>query len=259
MRDYPDMKTSIYALLAAGTLLATPATADDIYTNNGSFKDEGGAVSPARSGFLVGIGAGYAWGDRDIRQTIDREAGIYQNVKPPVEADYAGEDGELSAEEKAEFDADTKLFNEQIDAVLAEVPGSRFENNKFSFPILQDTLSNAGSDDFGAFVYGAEVSYLAPIGSRFALEPFVAIRGYGGNETKIGHNGALGTLSSPYFPGESIQEEHPAFGQTGYATAERNYDVNVALRGHINLRPDTTVFGLVGVQFANASVCGKNS
>lgn len=235
------------------------AQAADMY---GSIKDgpvvEQVAVS-TRSGFTVTGVLGYSWGDRDISQTVTREAGFYKDKKAPVQADYdENNDGTLSPAEQAEFDEDTKKFNAFIDAALAKYPGSAYDGSTLTIPLLGDIISNAGNGDADGFVYGAEVSYMFHGGGRFALEPAIGVTLYGDNESSISHTNKFGTSTGPLFPNQPVPSDIPELGQTGGASVERNMDIDLLLRGNyfMNDRFALTLAG--GASIAFADVCGHN-
>lgn len=248
---------SVLALLASGS-----AKAADIY--GGSTKDGPieASIPASRSGFYVTGVLGYAWGDRDISQSITREAGFYKDIKAPVADDYdENNDGTLSEAEQKEFDEDTARHTKFIDAVLEKAPGSSYDGSMLSIPLLGDVLSNAGNDDFNSFVYGAELSYLFHPGGRFAFEPAVGITFYADGESSIGHKNAFGTSTGPLFPGEPVPADvlNGALGQTGYASAEREMDIDLLLRGYYFMNDRFALSLAGGVSIATANVCAVNS
>ncbi len=219
------MKTLLTAT-ALSALLIGAASAADVYSS-GSLKDSGfgPSVSNSRAGFYATGLLGYSWGNRDIRQTVNRELGIYAEVPPaPAREDFEGEGaGGTTA----------------------------------SLPLIGDVLNNAGDADIGGFVYGAEVSYLFHNGGRFGFEPAVGVTFYGDDSGGIAHSEKAGILQANLGKGLEDVAASP-FTQSGFASAERDYDIDVLLRGYyfVNDRLALTLGG--GVSIATADVCGSS-
>ncbi len=244
------MKTLLTAT-ALSALLIGAASAADVYSA-GSLKDSGfgPAVSNSRAGFYATGLLGYSWGNRDIRQTVNRELGIYAEVPPaPAREDFEGEGAEEAYEAaKADYDAQVKAF---------EAMGGQLNGTTASLPLIGDVLNNAGDADIGGFVYGAEVSYLFHNGGRFGFEPAVGVTFYGDDSGGIAHSEKAGILQANLGKGLEDVAASP-FTQSGFASAERDYDIDVLLRGYyfVNDRLALTLGG--GVSIATADVCGSS-
>lgn len=259
------MKRFAYSI-GALALLATSASAADIY---GGLKD--GASTPAiassvgRGGWYGTGFVGYSWGDRDIRANSTRELGIYADMKEPVEADFNADGaGELTEEERAEFEDAQAKHKECLDELLAASPLASYDGTTATIPLIGDLLSNAGNSDADGFVFGAELSRLWHSGGRFGFEAAVGATFYTDDKSDISWNGAHGVINQSAFPGlEGLPvaqfDPNGVLGQTGFASAERQFDIDLIGRGYYFATPNLALTLGAGVSFAKAEICAASS
>lgn len=125
--------------------------------------------------------------------------------------------------------------------------------------IFTDFLTGSSEDELDKFVYGGGLSYLYHRG-RFGLEIGLEGSFYSNNETKRDFVGAP-TITNLNTFGEGIYGDvgdDQLYGQLGSVSFERNYDIDLILKGHYFPRPDISLFVGAGPSWANASAKGSH-
>jgi opacity protein-like surface antigen len=220
-------KASVSASVLA-LFLSAPALAADL---GKSSKDSPASVLDApvsvaggdHSGFYIKGDLGIASGDRDVSRKITGEAG---------KTEYVDHDDD-----------------ELTDEILANVP---------SFVGALDSLNS--SDSFEGFVFGGEISYLFVLPNRrFGIEPVVGVTFYGDAKTTHAFDGIVDGKAHEVDP-EGSDPDGPDFpisaNLAGFTTVDRDYDIDLILRGHLFVANNLSVYAGGGVSLARASISG---
>lgn len=231
------------AVLAAGFL---PASAADTYSRQQSVKDSAvdviTVVDANRSGIYITGELGYASIDRSVRRDISRQIDL--------RADVTGEDPQDIADAQADLDA----------AGIA----NRLDGNNLFIPLIADRLGLSGGDEPSAATFGGEVSYLWHTG-RLGFEIGIAGTFYGDNDTKLAHNGAVGSytggtlFSHPDICNTTCAGDASHFPQSGGLSFERDFDIDLPLKVHGFVNDRLSVFVGAGPSFAFATLKGHSS
>jgi opacity protein-like surface antigen len=247
------MSTTSKALAAIAIMatIVTPARAADVYGGE-SYKDGPGPEyrQPGHGGFYISGTLGYAWTDREYSRTIDREVGV--DVKLPTK----------------------NVTQEDIDHVADELTkagvahrGNLVPGGNLIIPLLGDILKFGTDDDANGFTYGAGVQYLFHNGGRYGVSIGADVEGYGNGESKYKHTDLAGKISGGNLlgdhggcggPGTGCAGEDSPFSQSGTASVDRQFDIDLVLMGHIFITDRLAVHAGGGISFARAEVCGTN-
>lgn len=254
---------SALALLVAGAI--SPAMSADVYDAAGGLKDGGPAIAAkGRGGVYLSGFVGYSWGDRDIRAKTNREVGLYAEMEPPVEpveGDY--ETTEAYEAARAQYAEDKAKYDECLEEMLlAAGPDAGVDGATLSVPLLGDLLSNAGGGDVDGFVYGAELSRLWHNGGALGFEAALGVTAYSNGDSGIAWTGAHGVLTHPSaYAGEPVAPLDPsgALGQTGFASVDRQFDIDLVGRLYGFVNPRLALFAGGGVSIAKAQICAASS
>jgi hypothetical protein len=242
------MKTLLRSTSLLALILGTPAIAADVYSG-GSTKDAPGevyAASTGRGGFYISGTLGYAWRDTEYSRTIQREVGA--DVKIPKDA------------KQEEID---ELAKELTDEGIAH-RGNLVPGGNLILPLAGDILNLSDEDDNNGFVFGAGVQYLRHTGGQFGLSIGADIEFYGEGESKFSHTDVAGKISSGNLIGDfgcggtGCAGEVSPFPQSGVASVDREFDVDLVLLAHWFVNDRFALHAGGGVSFARADICGAN-
>lgn len=261
-RGNPEMKTTMLTLLiASGMIAATAANAADVY-QGGGLKDA--PYTPDKfvaTGLYIKGDLGIANGDRDIRQDI--RTGKNYLYETNEEGEVLGECwGDYKRENVTKIECQDRLGDgfEEDDFRPHPVHQTEYDDGLFSLgdSIYTDLLKVPFSDDFSTAVFGAEVSYMQQIpNSRFILEGGLGVTFYGGNKTTFDFGPSAGTIqSTDGVVGEIYRGEDDLnrfVEHTGTTSFERDYDIDLILRGHYLVTDRLTIHGGAGISWARAS------
>lgn len=252
-----------FALAVAG--LSAPAFSADVYTDDvivtsPNYERVHEAYRANRSGFYVGGSIGIANGERTVERQINRQIDL--NVDDPAFAALVDTDNDGTITDAEREAASAALSQDNIPHTI--------NDNSAVIPLIADQLKFGRESDFDSMVFGGEVSYLyhvpgAPVGFEIGLGTTF----YNDSKTSLGHTDQAGqyqggtALADADFGGGPIcggvcAGDPSPFPQTGITSIERNYDIDLTLKGHWFLTPRFAVNVFGGPSWAQATLSGVN-
>ncbi len=118
------------------------------------------------------------------------------------------------------------------------------------------TLDFGGSDDSSGLIYGAGLSYLFHMPSkRFAIEVGLDGTLYNNNETTVGFSGHPHDFQPNGDPA-TYNDGFSGDTHAGVYKFERDFDIDLVLKGHLFVTNDWSLYAGVGASWARASAKG---